>query len=514
MLELAHIFQDGMVLQQQQPIRIWGHSNLEETITVYLNDKCLVEAFVPKGELEIMLPPQNASFNCSLSFVGSSTLTFYNVDIGEVWIAGGQSNMEFQLLHETDGPMQITNAHNEHLRFFDVGKYSFDEEASEGLKDSSEWDQWLCFNSMHAGCFSAVGFYFANCLQEKYNVPIGIVGCNWGGTSASTWLSESYLAAKPELNIYLEEYKSSVESLDLVKYKAQNRQIREFMASEKMTAFRAKISAGQVGPVSIGKAIYYQHKLSKVIGQMGPHNVNRPAGLYNHMVRRIAGFTCKGVIWYQGEADENKPEIYDSLFASLIECWRDEWNGMLPFLFVQLAPFEKRLGVTGERFPIIREKQELVSKAVPNTYMVSIMDAGEKTDIHPKRKRPVGERLALMAMGKVYGEDILCEPPELLQGELGDGFLRLDFKYSGNGLVQQGEKLNAMCLFVNGKKVQECDCKVSGCSIEIRAGILQKDASVCAQYAQTPYCNVNLYNSAGIAAKPFLWQSTAFSHSL
>ena len=162
-----------------------------------------------------------------------------------------------------------------------------------------------------------------------------------------------------------------------------------------------------------------QHTKDPLI-PLGPYHINRPGGLYHMMLEPLHSFPIKGVIWYQGESDAGHADIYDTLLETLITDWRQKWNDDFPFLFVQLAPFGIWLECTSENYSVVREKQQLVSDTVPNTGMVSIMDIGSYYDIHPKEKMEVGRRLALLARGKVYGEDILCESPRLINAEKTD----------------------------------------------------------------------------------------------
>jgi sialate O-acetylesterase len=180
MLQLAHIFQDGMMLQRNKPFQIWGQSDCDQKIAVTLNGTYLAEFEVGTGNFSIQLPQQSTLFNATLSITDNSdTFVFQNVDFGEVWIAGGQSNMEFPLLHDVHGQDEIALADDEHMRLFNVSKYSFEGEKAEGLKDDSGWDRWINLQSETAPLFSAVGYYFAKKLRKHYKVPVAIIGCNW-----------------------------------------------------------------------------------------------------------------------------------------------------------------------------------------------------------------------------------------------------------------------------------------------------------------------------------------------
>ena len=504
MIQLARIFQNKMTLQQKKPIKMWGSTDCTQKVTVTLNGTVLLEDMTIEKDFTLILPPQEAMVDAVLSIAGTNDIVeLTEVDIGEVWIAGGQSNMEFLLRYDADGDALIEVANDDHLRFYDVGEYSFPEEEATSKKDNAGWDKWMTFRPEFAGYFSAVGLYFAKQLRTVLNVPIAIVGCNWGGTTASSWTEESYLAADADLKGYLEDYNKATENLDMDAYIRRHDETRAFLEGPKM---QKALEAAARGGLTLKDYLKFLPILFKVLTSsvpMGPRNQNAPGCLYRAMVKQIAGFTCRGVIWYQGESDDYKAQIYDKLFSTMIRCWRDAWQDELPFLFVQLAPYGKWLGTTGEKYPILRQKQEIVSKTVPGCYMASIMDVGMEKDIHPKQKRPVGERLALLARGKIYGEDILCEAPEFESAEVQDGKLLLRFANAGDGLEIRGSELNAIEVTVDGKTVKYSMISARDDVLCICNETIKADSKVSVHFAWVGYCEVNLYNSAGLSAKPF-----------
>lgn len=508
MIRLARIFQNGMTLQRQKPIKIWGSTDCPQQVTVALNDAAVLEDIAIEGDFALTLPPQEAATDVVLTITGTKdTVELTNVDIGEVWIAGGQSNMEFLLRYDAEGDAQIAAANDTHFRFYDVGEYSFPEEEATSKKDNTGWDKWLTFKPEYAEYFSAVGVYFAKQLRTKRNVPVAIVGCNWGGTTASSWTEESYLAADPDLKEYLDDYAEATKNLDIAEYNRRYDEMLDFMATPEMEAAMQQVLRTSITFWDILKNLSLYLKIVKSSVPMGPRNQNAPGCLYRAMVKQIAGFAARGVLWYQGESDDHKPQMYDKLLSAMIRCWRDSWQEELPFLLVQLAPFGKWAGTTGDKYPILRQKQEIVSKTVPGCYMASIMDSGMEKDIHPKCKRPVGERLALLARGKVYGEDILCEAPEFRSAEVQDGKLLLTFANAGSGLEIRGKKLNAINIKLNGKSIKHSKISVKGNVLRIDSGIIQKNAKLRVEFAWQGYCEVNLYNSAGLSAKPFQWNN-------
>lgn len=225
------------------------------------------------------------------------------------------------------------------------------------------------------------------------------------------------------------------------------------------------------------------------------------------MVEQITGFSARGVLWYQGESDELHADIYHILFENLIRCWRDAWKDDLSFLFVQLAPYGKLLGGGQIAYPLLRKKQEWVSDHVPGAYMVSIMDVGEKKDIHPKQKRPVGERLALLARGKIYGEDIEYEAPEFCRASVTAGAIELSFLHTADGLHIEGKKPTALVLWINDVKEKHWSTTVVDDKLIIARKNITKHSRIRIDFAKTGYCKVNLYNRIGLPAKPFTWNS-------
>ena len=502
MIKLATIFQDGMMLQRGKELRIWGETDREQSIEVYCGEECWVSAQeIQEGKFSVMLPAREAAENVTVTITGSAgdEITLSNVDIGEIWIAGGQSNMEFFLRYDAEGKKTIANANDDHLRYYNVAQYAFNGEEKDGFKDESRWNKWFPYKPEYIETFSAVGLYFANQLREKLGVPVGIVGCNWGGTTASTWMDEKLLEEDPELRIYIDDYAEKTKDLDLNAYLESNRNQRGSKSDLVDSITRYMMEGSHKLLLKLMNPLI----CSFPAPPMGPCSENRPGGLYHSMVSKIAGFACRGVLWYQGESDDHHADLYAKLFSAMIGCWRRDWKDELPFLFVQLAPFRKRFAVTAMNYPTLRQKQELVSKTVPNTFMASIMDVGMQWDIHPKKKRPVGERLALLARGKVYGEDILCEAPELESAQRMRDSLILAFRHAGNGLTLSGKTLSAMKIIADGSAVQNWKAEISQNVVKLTAKSIETAKQIQVHYAWEQYCEVNLYNSAKLPAKPF-----------
>lgn len=504
MIRLASVFQSGMVLQRGKPITVFGESDSAQSVAVFLGETALTTLSITAGgAFRAELPALSAAEDQTLRFVcADGELTLEQVDIGEVWLAGGQSNMEFFLRYDAEAKAALAGANDAHLRMYTVAQYAFDGEEHDSFKDDRLWNRWLPAESATAETFSAVAYYFARVLRKTLNVPIGILNCNWGGTTASTWLEESYLRQNEALRVYLSDFAQATEGQDFAAYCAADRAFR----GRKQTYRDRLLIYKMYGTHGLWCRLLEKYICSGPIQPMGPRHHNSPARLYETMLRKIAGYGMRGVIWYQGESDCPHPDVYAQLFTETIACWRRDWGEELPFLFVQLAPFESDCGFDAKDFPEIRRQQELVEKTVPAAWMTSIMDVGMRRDIHPKKKRPVGERLALLALGKVYGKALLCEEPKLLSAEKTPDGLRLHFDHAGEGLFIRGRRLNAISVFADGKAVKNRRAAAKGNCLMLACAQLHDAKKIRLDFAQTPYCKVNLYNSANLPARPFSFE--------
>ena len=503
-LKTAMIFGNNMVLQRQKNIKIWGTGVPGKTVIGILKGSQTLESkaeIAPDGNWILIFPAQEVGRGMKLTITdGSENISYDNISIGEVWLAGGQSNMEYFLEYDTEKDSVLDGVMNQEIRFFDYPEVSYEGQLEE--HDYSRFGIWRNCTREDLPYFSAVGYYFAENLQLNLDMPIGIVGCNWGGTPASAWMDPEYLRAN-DGKAWLETYEEGLKVIEMESYQAAFKAnplndhsdplSNEMMAKLMFPGYSREEQVELLKMLSGGSG-------EMVLPQVGPYSEYRPGGLYEVMLKKVAPYPIRGVIWYQGESDEGKAELYNTVFSKLIECWRDLWNEEIPFLFVQLAPFGEFMGGNGDRYPILREQQELVSKTVPNTWMISSSDAGMEWDIHPKYKKPIGTRLALLARGHVYDENILCDPPEFLNAvRISDG-IRINFK-NAEGLHLNGERVNALVFRdAEGKELELSKISVTEDGLQIIGEIPE---NVKVSFAKTGYYEVNLFNKEGNPAKPF-----------
>lgn len=498
---VALIFQDHMVLQRDKEIPVWGTGKEGALITVELED-VRVSTKVVGGKWIAVLPPFPALEEVTMKVTcDDKEITIKDIAIGEVWIAGGQSNMEFYLRYDEEWEEVRKSGVNTRIRFFDYPKISYTG-ALEKQGDSA-FGIWRKATEENLDYYTAVGYYFATELEKRCKVPIGIVGCNWGGTPACAWLDESYLRDN-QGKAWLDDYAAVMETLDVEDYE---REYYKNPFNEKKDPFADAVNNRLLEGISKEEQQLLVKQMQDLgpnfLPAMGPKHPNRPGGLYKNMVCKIAPFAMRGVIWYQGESDDAKANIYGTVFSQLIKCWRDLWKEDFPFLFVQLAPFEQWLGNRAINYPVIRKQQEEVSKQIPNTWMASISDVGMQWDIHPKNKRPVGERLALLALGHVYGENILCDAPECETIHIEDGLIRLGCDNAEGGLFKTDDDISALTVYRNGEKENNIIIKLEENNIIVESPLIRASDRIRVEFAMTNYYKVNVYNKAGIPLKPF-----------
>jgi len=471
-VKLHGFFTDGAVLQQNREIPIWGTGRDGEKITVKLNDQ-EVSATVHDGRWMVKLKPLKAGGPFTLTVVGDNTVTLTNVLIGEVWLCSGQSNMGFQLSRAANADEAIAASDDPDLRLFTVPRIARDEP----LTDIS--GQWKASAPATASNFSAVAYFFGRDLRRALKVPIGLIDSSVGGTPAEAWTPRETLEENSELKKILTRHAESVRAYDAAK---ANQDYERSLQKHEETAKRAK-AEGKPAPRAPTKPV-------------NPAQANkRPAGLYNAMIAPLQPYPLAGVIWYQGEANSGRAAEYEILFPAMIQSWRKVWaQNNLPFLFVQIAPNDRMS-------PEIREAQLHTWQKVPRTAMAVTVDVGEANDIHPKKKEPVGARLALAARAIAYGEKIEYSGPVFEKMNIEGNRALLSFSHVGGGLVAKDGPLKGFSISADGKTFVPADAVIKGDKIEVFSKEISKPLAVRYGWDHVP--DVNLFNKEGLPATPF-----------
>jgi sialate O-acetylesterase len=482
-VKLPGIFSDNMVLQRDQTLTFWGWADESEMVTVeFQGQKATATAFRqlpnPLSRWQVKLGPFKAGTTpASLVVQGKNRVERKNVLVGDVWICSGQSNMEFPLLKSADAEKELAVANQPLIRLFTVPHLK----AAEPVGDLRvAWQECRT-----PGAFSAVGYYFGRDLQKALGVPIGLIGTYYGGTPAEACATRSTMGL-PDLR---RDFAERVEKLRndyggaVQKYNAEAEDMKK--KGKRPTTPPPK---APVMPVWLGSE------------------------LYNGMVAPLVPYGIRGVIWYQGEANADRAAQYTLLFPELIKGWRAVWEqGDFPFLAVQLAPFDKGRNRALEQITAtpedsdwarLREVQAQTGKAVPNYAYVVTTDVGEKDDIHPNRKEPVGARLALAARALTYGEKIIASGPVFKEQAVQGEKVLLRFDNVGTGLVARGDKLTGFAICGEDKQYVWADAQIQpDNTILVSAATVKKPVAVRYGWADFPV--VNLFNKEGLPASPF-----------
>lgn len=501
LFRVNRMFQDNMVLQRGKLIPIWGTGTPGEELSIMIQGQTWTGKINTKGTWQIEIGPLVTSFEEEMLLTSQNEqICLKNVAVGEVWIAGGQSNMEYPMKYEQHYTEEVLNCANRNLRFFDYPEVSYLGEIEE--KNFVKTALWRVCDQKNMPYFSAVGYYFQKSLEEMLQVPIGVIGCNWGGTPAAAWINpEDIRNCKGK--IWIEEYENTIKDLDLKQYESDYANTPMECKDDWVDSPVTEHMLGHIIPKEELMEIERKFQIGEIPQvPMGPKNQNRPGGLYESMLCQIAPYGLRGAIWYQGESDESKADLYGEMFATLIQGWRKLWQEEIPFLFVQLAPYEGYSFMGGRNYPIVRHWQQYVADHVPNTGMAVITDGGLPYDIHPKNKKIVGNRLALQALAKVYGQNIHCESPMISGGKWKEDSLILDVVHTAGELVLKGEEMQGLVIMQGDKLISKYQFRLEGGQIVLWSNQWNANVETEIQVAQTAYYEINLYNKAGLPLRP------------
>jgi sialate O-acetylesterase len=445
------IFSNGMVIQRGKPFTIWGRAQVGESITVSLagtRGQCTV---TEDGLWRITLNLPEFTGTETLHVQGAETKIIKDVLLGEVWLASGQSNMEFQIAKLKDGGSDVLAAGSKFpIRFFKVTR------CASAIPMDDVKGSWLAPNKWN----SAVAYFFAKALQKELKCPVGIIQSGWSGSAIEPWIPYKRLKAMPAANWKVKKYE--------------------------------KFLATNTDPVDT-VAVTGSKAASK-----------RPAHLYNGMIHPLAGYSCKGVIWYQGESNVGQPYAYSLFCPEMLRAWRAAWQDpTLGFFPVQLANYRARQEYPCEGGVAQLREAQLSVLSMPYTGASTAVDVGDADDIHPKNKKPVGDRLAMAALHTMYGRDDLpAGCPSLDDVLIHDGEVIITVKNIGSGLVYRPNDNHS------GFAMQGADGKwhwakvtILNNQLHIRSDAVAKPIYVCYGWANNP-C-LSIFSRKGLPLLPF-----------
>ncbi|MCC6821974.1 MAG: sialate O-acetylesterase [Verrucomicrobia subdivision 3 bacterium] len=472
----AALFSDNMVLQAGQTVPVWGWADDGEVVTVKFRNQTVTTIarnlawHLKLGKLKAGGPD---IFTISTK---SETVQFTNVLVGDVWVCSGQSNMEWPLSRSFEPAADIASATNRQIRLFNVRKNRTD--APTTVVKAT----WELSSPRSVEGFSAVGYYFGRDLQQVRRVPVGLIGTYWGGTPAEAWMSREAFEINPR---YVREILEPSAAAD----KAW-RQATAAFEKEKAEAATAGTNFTKQAP-------------------------GRPWGgnseLYNAMIAPLIPYAIKGAIWYQGESNAGRAEQYRTLFPDMIRCWRRDWGqGDFPFLAVQIAPWDRNKKRPLEQINVqpvesdwaeLREAQLLATQVLPQVGMAVITDVGDKDDIHPTKKVPVGARLALAARAIAYGEKTEFSGPIYRRLAIKGNQAILHFDHARKGLEARGGVLQGFAICGEDRKFVWAKAEIVGDTVVVSSPEVPHPVAV--RYGWADFPEVNLWNKEGLPASPF-----------
>ena len=495
MLKLAPLFSHHAVLQRNKQIAVFGSCD-NTSVTVTLGDHT-VTADVKDGKFLLFLPPMCAGGPYVMTVTdGSDRIELTDIMIGEVWLCGGQSNMELELHSAKDGEEILkTLTPDLPVRFYYTPKQKM---VDENLLAAEANCGWNTASPDGSRAWSAVGFHFATIMSEKLGVTIGLLGCNWGGTSATAWMSRERIENIRELSPYIENYDNAMQGKTLEEHIKEYDEYIEYSEewNRKYSEFLKENPQG-----SWAEALEYCGE-NKFPGPMGPKNEYRPGGLYETMLQRVCPYTLAGVLYYQGESDDHQPHLYYRLLREMIFQWRTDWkDDTLPFLLVQLPMFKYKHDPDYKHWCKIREAQHRVADSLKNTELAVILDCGKFDNIHPTDKFPVGDRLARLAL-KRYGlcDSKTADAPMYDYHIISGDTITITLKNAEDGLCADGAPLGFELAGAD-KQYHPAAADLSGNTILLRSDAVS--APMYARYAWTNYMEVNVFGKNGLPLAPF-----------
>jgi sialate O-acetylesterase len=487
-VRLPALISDNMVLLQDGKANVWGWADPGENVKIKLGDVTAAALANDEGKWSAKLEALKPGSGLKLTIAGKNTLSIKNVAVGEVWLASGQSNMEWTVAKSADADKEVAACNFPDIRVFTVTRKG----SASPLDDVT--GKWEVATPQTAGGFSAVGYFFSREVHQKLKIPVGLIHSSWGGTPVETWMPPSAMKVNPAFG---DHWKKKV--ADYPEAKARH---DEEMKHHKEAVEKAKAE---------GKPTPQPPRAPD-----GPDSLfAAPVGLYNGMIAPLAPYSIRGALWYQGESNaglknRGNMSLYAQLFPTMILSWRYEFaraqgipreENEFPFLFVQLANFRARHEQpTDSYWAQVREAQ-LGTLEIPRTGMAVTIDIGEANDIHPKNKQDVGHRLALSALAQVYFQEIEFSGPLYGGMQVEEDKIRLSFSNSEGLKSKDGGPLKGFAIAGEDKKFVWADAKLEGDHVIVSSPAVKNPVSVRYAWADNPDCN--LINAAGLPASPF-----------
>lgn len=464
-LSMSSLYADYMVLQRDVPLDIHGTANTGDKITVEIGGQKASATADNQGKWSVVLSPIQAAEDLTLTITaGKQRKVFSHVAVGEVWLCSGQSNMAFMLCQAESGKQDIAAADDPQLRLFDMkGRWeTYDVAWPASCLDSLNHLQyfhettWQPSTSTSASRFSAVGYYYGRMLRQKLGVPVGLICNAVGGAPTEAWVDRNSLETSFP---------------NILSNWLQNDFIQDWVrgrAAKNLTNDQTKL----------GRHPY------------------EPCYLYESGILPLQRYPIKGVIWYQGESNAHNKDAHAKLFSLLVNGWRQNWNNPdMPFYFVQLSSLNR------PSWPWFRDSQLRLMKEISNTGMAVSSDHGDSLDVHPRRKQPIGERLARWALAKTYGQHITPSGPVFSSVTRQADALIVSFLYADGLQTSDGKAPSCFEIAEEDGLFHPATATIEGNTVRLTSPTIKHPRYV--RYAWQPFTRANLVNGDQLPASTF-----------
>jgi sialate O-acetylesterase len=435
-VSLPAIFGNHMVLQQNAEVKMWGWAKTGEEVTV----TCSWNQKPIKTKANNLAKWEVTVNTPKAGGPYSINIKGYNTVVIEDVMVGEVWLCSGQSNMEWSARAGIDNGEKEVAKanYPEIRFFSVRHRTADAPQLNLD-GEWVVCTSETMKDFSAVGYFFGREIHNNLKVPVGLINSSWGGTPIEPWMDAEVIES--------------------------NKDLAEAAKQRKDVPW---------GPVQAGKA-------------------------YNAMIAPLMPFRLAGALWYQGESNVDRADLYPQFLTSLIQSWRKDWNNEFPFYYVQIAPWNYGQPFEGV---LLRDAQRRTMDMVPNTGMVVVSDIGNIEDIHPTNKHDVGIRLSKWALNKTYGKkDIPFSGPLYKEMKVEGNKIRLFFDHTEGGLVSKGKELTHFEMAGSDQKFVKAKAKIEGNTVVVQAKEVKNPTAV--RFAWSNTAEPNLFNKAGLPASSF-----------
>ena len=470
-LKLPAIYSNGMVIQRDKPFTLHGTTNAGRKVTAQLGREKQHTIAAPDGSWQLTFKARKATREPLTLTVkdGQTTLTRTDILVGEVWLCSGQSNMVFMLRQATEAQANINEAiTKKDLRIYDMRPRVYTDAIawdSTSLAQLNRLDyylptQWQALTTDNAPNFSAIAYHFGAMLADSLDIPVGLICNAVGGAPIESFIDRHTLEYHPELVDILTDWRNNDRIQDWVR----------------------------------GRSTYNIQKSSNPL-QRHPYE---PCYLYEAGIAPLTGYPIRGFIWYQGESNAHNVELFAIEFPTLVDSWRRAWgDSSMPFHFVQLS------SIARPSWPHFRDVQRQLANQIEHCEMAVSSDKGDSLDVHPRHKRPIGERLGRIALHHDYGySHVVPSGPAIRSAHNKKSTIILTFDHADGLHSADGPPLltfevaDAYGLYYPADKIE-----VKGNTIHLQSK--QVDRPMRVRYGWQPFTRANLVNAQGLPASTF-----------